>query len=79
MAEVAYYSHENLDTGEYEGLLRLSMPDGRLEYATPAGWVANTDEASLKRLFFPGADAPDLIPVKQARELAARIGVALAQ
>jgi hypothetical protein len=74
MAEVAYYSWENLDTGEYEGLLRFSEK-GLVERASATGWQPAQTEP--KALLFPGADGPDLIPFEKARELAARFGVQL--
>jgi hypothetical protein len=74
MAEVTYYSWENLDTGEYEGLLRFSEK-GVVERASPTGWQPAQTEA--KALLFPGADAPDLIDRDVAEQLASRYGVEL--
>jgi hypothetical protein len=76
MAEaVYYYSHENLDTGEYDGLLRLSADRTTFEYVGESGWVE--DSTLMRKLVDPGSDGPELITLEKAGELAGRYGVTL--
>jgi hypothetical protein len=71
----AYYSWEDLDAGEFDGLLRLSDDHATFEYAGETGWVE--DPTLMRKLVDPGADGPDLISPEQAQELAVSIGLEL--
>jgi hypothetical protein len=76
MAEVAFYSWQNLDTGQYQGLLRVNGQT--LERADSAeGWVEDLE--LMRRIVDPGADGPDRVDHDVAEQLASRYGVALAQ
>jgi hypothetical protein len=73
---VAYFSYEDLDTGEYDGVLRLSADHATFERASSKdGWVE--DPTLMRHLVNPGANGPDLIPLEKARELADRYAVEL--
>jgi hypothetical protein len=71
-----FYSFQNLDTGEYQGLLRLGPASGTYERAGANGWEPG-DPERLTMFVAPGADAPERIDRFTAARLAARYGVAL--
>jgi hypothetical protein len=73
-----YYSYENLDSGEWQGLLRFAPSDANYSYAKNGQWLAG-DPERMKMFFFPGADAPDLIGHDLTEKLAARYGVSLTE
>lgn len=77
MAEYKYYSYENLKTGEWQGLLRLNKSAPEYEYAGDNGWQSGDPADIARKFFFPGSDAPDLIPRELAEKLAKRYGVTL--
>lgn len=76
MAEFAYHSRKNLDTGEWQGLLRFDPANARYTYAKDGKWVAG-DPDRLEMFVAPGADAPELVDRAVAERLAFRYRVKL--
>jgi hypothetical protein len=70
-----YYSWQNLDTGEWQGLLRVDPVTTGYEYAGASGWEPGEPERA-KMFLLPGADGPDLIGRPLVEQLAVRYGVA---
>jgi hypothetical protein len=70
-----YYSYKNIDTDEWQGLLRYH--DFHYEYARDGSWEAGDPDRVKTLFFFPGADAPELIDDELAATLAVRYGVTL--
>jgi hypothetical protein len=69
----SYLSFERLGGEGFDGLIRF---DGaRPERAAGGSWVADLDLG--RRIASPGADGPQAIDEKTARELARRYGVDL--
>ena len=78
MSDFRHYSYEDLDTGEWQGLLRYDPGTMSYSYATNGKWLAGDPDEIETMFFFPGADAPDLIGRDLAEKLATRYGVSLA-
>jgi hypothetical protein len=71
-----YYSFENLDTGEWQGLLRFDPAAATYEWAGAHRWEPG-DPERVAMFLFPGSDAPERIDRATAERLARRYGVAL--
>jgi hypothetical protein len=70
-----YYSWQNLDTGEWQGLLRFDPVTWSYEYAGASGWEPGQPER-VKMFLLPSANGPDVIARSLAEQLARRYGVA---
>jgi hypothetical protein len=69
----SYHGFERFDGSGFDGLIRF---DGATpEKAVGGSWVADLDLG--RRIASPGADGPQAIDEKTARELATRYGVEL--
>jgi hypothetical protein len=71
-----YYSFQNLNTGEWQGLLRFDPAKASYSYVREGAWIAGSPER-LEMFVFPGADAPELVERALAEKLADRYGVEL--
>jgi hypothetical protein len=69
---INYHSFQNLDTGEWQGLLRFDPSKASYDYASDGEWKSG-DPERLGMFVSPGSDAPDLIDAAIARKLAFRL------